>query len=57
MAPTKIIEVKEKFDHHFIAKKKVIYERAKFNQRAQGQDELVENFIADLSSSLILRTL
>ena len=57
MAPTKIIEVKEKFDHYFIAKKKVIYERAKFNQRAQGQDELVENFIADLSSSRILRTL
>ena len=40
--------VKEKFDHHFIAKKNVIYERAKFNQRVQGEDELVENFVADL---------
>ena len=40
--------VKEKFDHHFIAKKNVIYERAKFNQRVQGEDELVENFVTDL---------
>ena len=40
--------VKEKFDHHFIAKKNVIHERAKFNQRVQGQDEPVENFITDL---------
>ena len=40
--------VKEKFDHHFIAKKSVIYERAKFNQRVQGQDKPVENFITDL---------
>ena len=40
--------VREKFDHHFTAKKNVIYERAKFNQRVQGQDEPVENFITDL---------
>ena len=40
--------VKEKFDHHFIAKKNVIYERAKFNQRVQGQAEPVEIFITDL---------
>ena len=40
--------VKEKFDHHFIAKKNVIYERAKFDQRVQGQHEQVENFITDL---------
>ena len=40
--------VKEKFDHYFIAKNNVIYERAKFNQRVQGQDEPVENFITDL---------
>ena len=39
--------VKEKFDHHFMANKYVI-ERAKFNQRVQGQDEPVENFITDL---------
>ena len=40
--------VKETFDHHFIAKKNVIYERAKFNQCLQGQDEPVENFSTDL---------
>ena len=40
--------VKEKFDHYFIAQRNVIYERAKFNQRVQGQDEPVENFITDL---------
>ena len=34
--------VKEKFDYHFIAKKNVIYERAKFNLRVQGQDEPVD---------------
>ena len=34
--------VKEKFDHHFIAKKNVIYERAKFNQSVQGQSEPVD---------------
>ena len=38
--------VKEKFDHHFIAKKNVIYERAKFNQLVQ--DETSGNFITDL---------
>ena len=42
--------VKGKFDSHFITKKNVIYERAKFNQRAQGQDESVENFITALHS-------
>ena len=33
--------VKEKFDYHFIAKKNGIYEKAKFNQCLQGQDEPV----------------
>ena len=42
--------VKGKFESHFIIKKNVIYERAKFNQRAQGQDESVENFITALHS-------
>ena len=42
--------VKAKFNSHFVAKKNVIYERAKFNQRAQGQDESVENFITALHS-------
>ena len=40
--------VKEKFDHHFTAKKNVICERAKFNQRELGQDEPLENLITDL---------
>ena len=40
--------VKAKFDKHFVAKKNVIYERAKFNQRVQGPDEPVENFITAL---------
>ena len=31
--------VKEKFDHHFIANKYAIYERAKFNQRVQGRSQ------------------
>ena len=40
--------VKEKFDHHFTAKKNVICERAKFNQRELVLDEPVENFITEL---------
>lgn len=40
--------VRGKFDSHFVAKKNVIYERAKFNQRVQRQDEPVENFITAL---------
>ena len=40
--------VKAKFEKHFVAKKNVIYERAKFNQRVQGPDEPVENFITAL---------
>ena len=34
--------VKEKLDHHIIGKKNVIYNRAKFNQPVQPQDEPVE---------------
>ena len=50
MVLTKIINdrVQEKFHHHFIAKKNVMYERVKFSQRVQDQDEPVENFITDL---------
>lgn len=40
--------VRAKFDSHFVVKKNVIYERAKFNQHVQGQDEPVENFITAL---------
>ena len=33
--------VKAKFENHFIAKRNVIHERAKFNQRVQGPGEPV----------------
>jgi len=40
--------VKNKFENHFIAKRNVIYERAKFNVRIQNEGEPVESFITDL---------
>ena len=40
--------VKNKFEDHFIAKRKVLYERAKFNVRIQNDGEPVESFITDL---------
>ena len=40
--------VKNRFENHFIAKRNVIYERAKFNVRIQNDDEPVEAFITDL---------
>ena len=40
--------VKSKFENHFIAKRNVIYERAKFNLRVQNKSEPVECFITDL---------
>ena len=40
--------VKNKFENHFIAKRNVIYERAKFNVRIQNESEPVESFITDL---------
>lgn len=41
-------KVKEKFDQYFTIKRNVIYERAKFNQRKQEQDEPAETFITSL---------
>ena len=38
--------VKNKFENHFIAKRNIIYERAKFNIRIQNKP--VEDFITDL---------
>ena len=35
-------KVNEKFDNHFVVKRNTIYERAKFNQRVQGEDDAVE---------------
>ena len=40
--------VKGKFDEHFIKRRNVIYERAKFNQRRQEPGESVDSFITAL---------
>ena len=42
--------VKEQLDKHFVIKRNVIYERAKFNMRMQRNGEPVDNFITDLFS-------
>ena len=42
--------VKAKFDEHFVKKRNVIYERAKFNSRKQEEGEPVDSFITDLYS-------
>ena len=44
----KYASVKEKFDQHFIIKRNVIFERAKFNMRKQEPSEPVDVFITDL---------
>ena len=41
-------EVKERFENHFIVKRNVIFERAKFNSRNQRGGESVDSFITDL---------
>ena len=40
--------VKAKFEDHFIKKRNVIYERAKFNSRKQEEGEPVDSLITDL---------
>ena len=40
--------VQEKFEQHFIKKRNVVYERAKFNLRKQEEGEHVDPFITDL---------
>ena len=40
--------VKDQFDSHFVIKKSVIYERAKFNIRSQNEGKPVDSFITDL---------
>ena len=40
--------VRNRFENHFIAKRNVIFERAKFNVRIQDENEAVEDFITDL---------
>ena len=41
-------KVKDKLDQHFIIKRNVIFERAKFNMRKQESGEPVDAFFADL---------
>ena len=40
--------VKEKFQEHFVKRRNVIFERAKFNNRKQEPGEAVDNFITSL---------
>ena len=40
--------VKERFDTHFIQRRNIIFERAKFNSRKQEPGESVDDFITDL---------
>ena len=40
--------VKNRFESHFIVKRNMIFERAKFNLRSQQEGESVETFITDL---------
>ena len=44
----KYAKVKEKFDQHFIIKRNVIFEHAKFNMRKQEPSEPVDVLITDL---------
>ena len=41
--------VKDKFDSHFIKRRNVIFERAKFNMRKQEDGESVDGFITALN--------
>ena len=41
--------VKEKFDSHFVKRRNVIYERAKFNMRKQEEGETRETHLLQLS--------
>ena len=40
--------VKGKFENYFVKRRNTIYERARYNSRSQGENESVEEFIADL---------
>ena len=42
--------VKTKFDSHFVQRRNVIFERARFNRRRQEEGEPVESFITALYS-------
>ena len=40
--------VKDKFENHFVKKRNITFERAKFNQRKQEEVESVDTFITSL---------
>lgn len=40
--------VKGKFNNYFVKRRNTIYEQARFNSRTQGENESVDEFIADL---------
>ena len=40
--------VKDKFEEHFVIKRNVIFERARFNMRVQEEGESADSFITDL---------
>ena len=42
-----------KFEAHFVKKRNVIFEGAKFNQRSQQPDETVESFIKSLQLNIV----
>jgi len=44
----KFADVLQKFDEFFKVRKNVIFERARFNQRSQGETETAEQFITSL---------
>ena len=46
--------VKDKFDSHFVIKKNVIHERAKFNMRSQKEGEPVDSFISLIKDRLVV---
>ena len=42
--------VKDNFDKHFVVRKNVTFERARFNRRIQAPNESIESFLTDLYS-------
>ena len=43
-------KVVEKLDRYFLVRRNVIFERARFNRRDQGEDETAERYITSLYS-------
>ena len=45
-------KVLEKFESHFVQRKNIIFERAKFNKRKQGETEPDDTFVTDLCRTM-----